>query len=179
LFLDKQGSYVPIDHIRGVLSEICVPLAGRCILRLQMQDATSSSSNDALMIEFELCIGLLFKPLRHHVTELLQPHAENLSAVWKSILSVLEEMLGDRSGDEGARTVPARLQQTMQELTNEHLQNAIMVLISAGALLDDTSGDLSSLTWESVKRMGVSTGSVNEWKQQAAASSTGASTEPV
>jgi hypothetical protein len=162
---------VPTKHLCRVLSELCVPLAGRCIVRLQMGGRTIEST-DNLMIEFELCIGLIFKPLRHHLHNVLETGG-SLSSIWQSVLAVLEELLRDEEQNspvsESGEKVPEKLKATMNDLANEHFQNAIMVLISAGVLLADSKapGDISAITWESVGRMGISEGSVVEWKQAA------------
>ena len=172
LFLDKQGRLVPIQHLCSVLSEVCVPVAGRCIARLQMGNSRVASA-DELLIEFELCIGLIFKPLRHHLKNALSTDA-SLSSIWMSVLLVLEELLTDKSEgeqpEEGSkRAIPKSLKTTMDDLANEHFQNAIKVLISAGVLLADSTspGDISSMTWEAAKKMGVSEGSLQEWRKAA------------
>jgi len=129
------------------------------------------------MIEFELCIGLIFKPLRHHLSRVVTSEGEgSLFSIWKSVLQVLEELLVEEKKDtpspERREKLPTNLKVMMHGLANEHLQNAIMVLISAGVLLSDSksSGDISSLTWESVDRMGISEKSVHEWKKAAKSS---------
>lgn len=128
------------------------------------------------MIEFELCIGLIFKPLRHHLSNVIA-NGGSLSSIWQSVLSVLEELLRDEERgsptSESKVRIPENLKATMNDLANEHFQNAIMVLISAGVLLPDSKvpGDISALTWESVVRMGINEGSIVEWKQQAAGQS--------
>jgi hypothetical protein len=175
LFLEKRKTAIPVAHVAGVLSEICVPLAGRCILRLQMGD-DSIENSDALMIEFELCISLIFKPLRHHLNTGMSAISDgNLSSIWKSVLSVLEELLREDSpsldSNEGQPSLPVNLKATMNQLVNEHLQNAISVLIAAGVLLSEgyskASEDISFITWESVGRMGIPESAVVEWRQQA------------
>jgi len=156
------------------LSDVCVPLAGRCIVDLQMSEGRIHSS-DELMIEFELCIGLIFKPLRHHLQNVIASEPTGgLPSIWKSVLSVLEELLGDDRGEsspEKQKVVPEGLILTMQNLANEHLRNAIIVLISAGVLMPDSSApmDVTSMTIESVGKMGISEAALREWKQEATA----------
>lgn len=175
LFLDRQVSLVPIPQICGVLTEICVPLAGRCITRLQFGDRMVASS-DELMIEFELCIGLIFKPLRHHLRDVLNA-GSSISPIWKSVLSVLEDLLTkkDESVEEEERrkSIPEGLKKTMNDLANEHLHNAIMLLITADVLLQDpkSSDEISIITWEAATRMGVSEKSLQQWKQAASQTS--------
>jgi hypothetical protein len=204
LFLDKNGGSVPPAHLSSVLSDVCVPLAGRRILKLQLGEGRFQSS-DELMIEFELCIGLIFKPLRHHLQNLLaNPSGEGIFSVWKSILSALEELLCDDDKkkkslggsssslaappEDGQRkpaaaaAIPKNLRDTMNNLANEHLRNAIEVLIASGILQSDSAdgdggdppaaaasstrspGDITSVTVDSVGRMGIAAGSIRGWK---------------
>lgn len=171
IFLDNQVNAVPVTHLCGVLSDVCVPLAGRCIARLQMGQGIASNSDD-LMIEFELCIGLIFKPLRHQLKNVIAADA-NLSAIWKSVLSVIEKLLSKRPTDlpegDNQSVVPESLLQTMDSLASEHFQSAIAVLMSAGVLLADSgvAGDISSITWETARRMGISDTALNEWRVSA------------
>lgn len=191
LFLDKNGSSVPTRHLSSVLSDVCVPLAGRRILKLQMGEGRFHSS-DELMIEFELCIGLIFKPLRHHLQSfLVGENGVGVLSIWKSVLSVLEEMLCEdksvnRNLDSSSSSeheqrmkvkIPKDLKDTMNNLANEHLRNAIKVLIASGVLLSDESvrpstasssslAELTTMTIGAVGRMGIQERSLREWKQQ-------------
>jgi hypothetical protein len=121
-----------------------------------------------MMIEFELCIGLVFKPLRHNLKRVVASGSDsNVSSIWKAVLSVIEDLVGANSGDtEEESALPESLRRTMQELATEHLQNAIKVLMSVGAIMPDPKApnDLSSLTWESVGRMGIKKETIEEWK---------------
>lgn len=141
-------------------------------MSLQLRDP-SIETTDQLMMEFELCIGLIFKPLRHH-SQSLKENGSSLPSIWQSVLVVLEDLLSDKESasplpEERREHIPESLKKTMDSLANEHLQNAIMVLLSTGVLFADSKapGDLTAITWESVSRMGVSDGAVQEWKQQA------------
>lgn len=170
LFLDRQVGIVPIPQICGVLTDICVPLAGRCITRLQFKNGAESSS-DELMIEFELCIGLIFKPLRHHIRDVLST-GSNISPIWKSVLSVLEDFLTEKAEpgvEDERRPISRNLKKTMNDLLNEHFRNAIMLLITAGVLLLDpkSSNEISTITWEAATRMGISEKSLQQWKEAA------------
>lgn len=171
IFLDKNMGSVPPSNLCVVLSEVCIPLAGRCILKLQMGEGRFHSA-DELMIEFELCIGLTFKPLRHHLQNVIASGPmDNVASIWKSVLSVLEELLSEDRGDsspEKQTVVPEGLRATMHNLANEHLRNALMVLMSAGVIMSDkSSGDITSITIESVGRMGISEASLQEWRDAA------------
>lgn len=170
LVLDRQVGIFPSPQICDVLTEVCVPLAGRCITRLKFGNGAESSS-DELMIEFELCIGLIFKPLRHHVRDVLSSDS-SISPVWRSVLSVLEDFLAEKDApgvEDQRRPISKRLKNTMTDLLNEHFQNAITLLISAGILFLDSesSNEISKLTWEAAKKMGISESSLKKWKEDA------------
>lgn len=168
VFVDKQDAPVPIESVCSVLSEVCVPLAGRSVIRLQT-GLDGTSSTDELMIEFELCIGLVFKPLRHNLKSFIASGStnSNLLAVWRAVLTVIEELLGtSKTNPDEEGSLPDSLRKTMQDLATEHLQNAIQVLMSYGAIFSEpkTPNDLSSITWDSVSRMGIGAETVESWK---------------
>lgn len=173
LFLDKEGAVVPCEPLSGALREVCLPLAGRRIMRLQWRDPTITSS-DELLAEFELCIGLIFKPFRHHLTHILEP-AGNLFSIWKLVLKVLEDLAQDHEEEdlfqEKSEVIPDHLKAVMVNRGHEHLHNAVLVLISEGVLVGDSShrNDITSFTWDSAARMGVSEATLLQWKKQAAA----------
>jgi hypothetical protein len=93
---------IPTDQLCLILSEICIPLAGRRIVQLQRYSNSrdvSITSIDQLMMEFELCIGLIFKPLRQHIHSIIAMTSTTvaapngyLSLVWMTVLSVLEHL---------------------------------------------------------------------------------------
>jgi hypothetical protein len=143
----------------------------------------SVTTTDQLMMEFELCIGLIFKPMRHHLKGLNKSNGtseSNLFLIWRSVLSVLEELLCDPQSSVSepstpeqrkAVVIPDNLKATMDSLANEHFQNAIQVLISNRVISSEpqSPGDITALTWASVVRMGVmSDGDLQAWKQKAA-----------
>jgi hypothetical protein len=141
-----------------ILSEICIPLAGRRIIQLQKYSNAkdvSITSIDQLMMEFELCIGLIFKPLRHHLPNIIATTttigiAPNgyLSLIWLAVLSVLENLfhpstaatiehdpIGDEyNSDRHNSVLSDDLIATMNSLVKEHLQSAIQALVSLGVL---------------------------------------------
>ena len=163
MFLDRQNAVVPVPHLCRALTEICVPLAGRCIVSMQLGHG-SIPSTDELMIEFELCIGLIFKPLRHHLKKALTEDVEtHIFPLWKSVLAVLEELLSVESSEERSH-LSESLRKTMHDLATEHLQNAVVMLVSSGVLVD-TKGDTGMLiaTKASVRRMGISQETLDVW----------------
>lgn len=120
------------------------------------------------MIEFELCIGLIFKPLRHHLSRALTDHLESdVFPLWNAVLNVLEELLApDDSQDR--RGLSEALRKTMHDLATEHLQNAIVMLASSGVLLVDgpkSDSGISNTTEAAVLRMGVSKDTLCGWMQ--------------
>lgn len=168
LFLHNRGKSIPPEHVCRALSDICVPMAGRRILRLQIRDPSVETS-DQLMMEFELCIGLIFKPLRHHLQYLIESGG-SFQGIWKAVLAQLEKLLGaNESSSKGEDTIPMKLRETMNNLANEHLQNAIQILLSSGVLSKDGAapGDITTHTWESIGRMGVSQETLAQWKEEA------------
>lgn len=172
LFLENRG-VVPTSQMSGVLSEVCVPLAGRRIIGLQMGETVTTQSTDALMIEFELCIGLIFKPFRYHLKMVEdEGSARCLPMIWKSVLQVLEDVFQQneaRNPEDQAPAIPKKLKATMHQLANEHLQSAVTGLINSGVLLSDgnTPGDISDLTWTSIGKMGLPESAVAEWREKA------------
>lgn len=152
LLIHNRGKVIPSEQLCKALSEVCVPMAGRRIMRLQIRDP-SVATTDQLMMEFELCIGLIFKPFRHHLKSFGD---SSFPSVWKAILDALEELLATKEntvlGDEPS--IPVQLKNTMNSLANEHLQNAVQILLTGGFL--DSKNDLTKATWESLCRMGLS-----------------------
>lgn len=176
-FLDKRGSSAPTVYLCNVVVELCIPLAGRRIADLRSGNAQVYSANE-LMIEFELCIKLMFKPLRHNITRVAAANGDALG-LWKSILAVLEGLLKEETVKAPPPSTPGEgtlvtdgLLKTMNELANEHLQNAIMLLIAEDLITSSeaaSSGGLTSVTWEFVGRMGFCKNFVDEWKKAAEA----------
>lgn len=95
-------------------------------------------------------------------------------------MAVIEDLLGaGNNPEEDEAALPESLRRTMQDLATEHLQNAIKVLMSAGAILSEpkTPNDLSSLTWDSVVRMGIEKETIDLWKASSAEASDHPSSE--
>jgi hypothetical protein len=139
-------------------------------MRLQWRDPSITSS-DELLAEFELCIGLIFKPFRHHLTHIHEP-AGNLFSIWKLVLKVLEDLAQDPEDDdlfhETKEVIPDHLKAVMINRGHEHLHNAVLVLISERVLVGDSHrNDITSFTWDSASRMGISEASLFQWKKQA------------
>jgi hypothetical protein len=107
-------------------------------------------TTDEFKIEFELWIGLVFKPLRHHLKKIVE-ESRNFLSLWKTVLAILEELLSDANGE----TAPDELLLAMMELANEHLRNSIMVLSAVGVLECDSNSpdDITAITWDSVRKI--------------------------
>lgn len=164
-FLDKQGGFIPIPYLCQTLGKLCIPLAGRGILELR-GGGIQVENPDELMIELELCIGLIFKPLRHHLKSLISEGEAVLLTLWAPILDALKEIL---KAPEAEATDGNTLRST-NELTVEHLRNVITVLIGYGVLKaePEAGNDFTALTWEAVGDMDSCKDFLTEWKEEAA-----------
>jgi hypothetical protein len=174
-FLDKRGGLLPVEILCEVLGNVCIPLAGKRIMELRADDIYPENL-DTMMIELELCIGLIFKPLRHHVKTILNEDPAVLLALWAPTLGVLREVLKEPSaqnvsipGSENGESPSRKIIQTANELTLEHLRNVIMVLISFRVLKgeEESPDDLTAQTWKAISEMGYCKPYLNEWKQAA------------
>jgi hypothetical protein len=170
LFLNTEGNSIPLEPLCSALKETCIPLAARRILRLQVRDSTITTSDD-LLTEFDLCIGLLFKPLRHHLNH-IAVSKYHVSSIWKLVLKSLEDFFVDDETHEnyegGQEFIPIALKSSMATHVYQHLQNAVFVLMSAEIIVveSNTSDDLTALTWASVIKMGVNSETLAEWKEK-------------
>jgi hypothetical protein len=172
-FLDKRVGVIPMNHLCDALGNLCIPLAGRRIIQLR-EGGVPAENFDELMIELELCIGLIFKPLRHHLQHVVNEGRVVLLSLWTPILDVLKDILKEPESDDapprenGDRNTDKLLQST-NELTLEHLRNVIMVLISFGVLKAEPQDpdDITALTWDAVANMDFCKNFLDEWKQAA------------
>eukprot|EP00339_Tiarina_fusa_P025497 CAMPEP_0117064884 /NCGR_PEP_ID=MMETSP0472-20121206/45332_1 /TAXON_ID=693140 ORGANISM="Tiarina fusus, Strain LIS" /NCGR_SAMPLE_ID=MMETSP0472 /ASSEMBLY_ACC=CAM_ASM_000603 /LENGTH=1197 /DNA_ID=CAMNT_0004785235 /DNA_START=66 /DNA_END=3658 /DNA_ORIENTATION=+ len=172
-FLDKRVGLIPINHLCTILGELCIPLAGQRIIELREGKAHAETFNE-LMIELELCIGLIFKPLRHHLKNVVGEGQSVLLSLWNPILGVLQEILKEPDAANGvsgdsAHHESKKVIQSTNELTLEHLRNVIMVLIDFGVLKAESEapGDITALTWDAVSKMDYGKSFLEEWKQAA------------
>lgn len=167
-FLDKRVGCIPINHLCAILGEICIPLACERIMDLR-EGKVPHNGIDEEMIELELCIGLIFKPLRHHLKNLVNEEQIVLLSLWNPILNALQEVLKEP----GAEKDLSRINQSANELTLEHLRNVILVLIEFGVLKAEPEepDDVTAITWEAVSKMDFGKKFLEEWKQQAASQS--------
>lgn len=169
LFLEKQAGFIPISHLCDSLGQLCIPLAGRGIVELR-EGRIRVESFDELMIELELCIGLIFKPLRHNLKDVVGEGEEVLLLVWKPILDVLKDILNDSSSNEARDSgLPAEALRSINELTVEHLRNVVHVLSDFNILKaePEAEGDITQLTWDAIESMPPCQGFVKEWKEGA------------
>ncbi len=171
-FLENQGGLIPIVHICQALGQICIPLAGRRIAEL-LNNRDEAETQDEDMIELELCIGLIFKPLRHHVQNIVNEGTHALMTLWKPTLDVLkivfnEPISVDSTAENGADDTKYKFQ-PFNELALEHLRNVIMVLINYDVIhaAPHEDGDITSLTWSAVAEMECCKKFLEEWKQAA------------
>ena len=172
-FLDKRGGLIPVNHLCDALGKLCIPLAGRRIMEIR-DGVVQFEDIDELMIELELCIGLIFKPLRHHLQNVVHEGGQVLQSLWSPVLGVLKDVLNapksdsSPSGDSGHAN-PDEVLKATNDLTIEHLRNVIMVLISFGVLTEESHspGDITALTWEAVSKMDCCKDFLEEWKKAA------------
>lgn len=179
-FIDKQGRSIPADQLCKVLREICFPLAGNQLSEIFKNEIATVDRQEEVMIEFELCISLIFKPFLHHLKRILKADVD-LFSVWCCILKIMEHLLGSDNSDhreerkdKNSRDMRAsKLILMSKELASEHLRNAITVLIASGVLKGEpkSPNDISAVTWAAVDNMTFCTDeTVEEWKQQSAMS---------
>ena len=159
---------VPLEEICFALGRLCVPMAGRRVVELRDQ-ASISDSIDDLVIEIELCVGLIFKPLRHYVQDLVGVGSDCVLSVWSPILDVLKPILSDPSDIEHGSS---KVFDSSRELTLEHFQNVIMVLINDGVLSSqDAASDLTSITWKAIEEMEFCKPHLEAWQKAASENS--------
>ncbi|KAG7356851.1 RalF-like Dot/Icm system translocated protein [Nitzschia inconspicua] len=172
-FLDKRGGLIPIGIICDVLAETCTPMAGTRIV--EMRDGNLSPEHlDAMLIELELCIGLIFKPVRHHIKAVISADPPVLASLWFPTLDTLKMVMGEGSQDTGKDGSPRSVMvKTVNELTMDHLRNIITVMISFGVLRSGEEGsvlkdDISEQTWNAISAMEFCRTAVAECKLAAA-----------
>jgi len=155
---------IPVHHLCEILGTVCIPLAGRRVTDLRKHDIQDVDLNE-LTIEMELCIGLIFKPLRHHLQTIAEGGQDLLLSIWSPILDVLKSILDNPDPEKPSSDHD--MLKTTNELTIEHLRNVIMVLIGFGVLQADSSDEISTLTWTSISDIECCKSSIEEWKQAA------------
>ena len=170
-FLDKRGGLLPVGIVCEVLGNVCIPLAGKRIVQLRTGEIYPEGL-DAIMIELELCIGLIFKPLRHHMKTIVNLDPIVLLALWAPTLGVLKEILKEpelKPGADDGNSASHKIVQSTNELTLEHLRNVVMVLISFGILKgeEEFPDDLTAQTWTAISEMDYCKSFLDEWKQAA------------
>jgi hypothetical protein len=176
-FLDKHGSHIPTEEVCKVLIEVCIPLASRRLEILWQRMSLLDYDIDEVMIEFELCIGLIFKPLLHHLQNIQKEG--DLILLWKCVLSVLETLFNDepdvpvedttRRAELGKDDEQDRRLIEAKNLAHDHLRNAIMVLIGCGVLHVEPEqvGDLTDITWDAINKISFAKRALDEWKKAA------------
>jgi len=176
---DRQGAAVAPWQLYTIVQNTCVCVAGfRINALLKYEDIEEF---EEIMIELELCISLVFKPLLHYLKTLVQVE-DKFPILWESVLHVMEQLLGDETISSPSHEASDKIlvQQnsltrenlltTTKELGSEHLRNAVMVLMSYGIIDGEGSSpskthDLSALTWNAISSMSFCSVSVEEWKQ--------------
>jgi len=175
-FLDKQVGQLPVEILCEVLGKVCIPLSRERVRELR-GGLTHADQLDATMVEVELCVSLIFKPLRHHMKIVIDKDPSVFLALWVPILNVIKEILEDVSIENNPLSKSPSSQKMThdtRELTIEHLRNVIMVLSSFGVLEgaaeEYIDGSISAQTWSLIEEMGYCKKFVDEWKGAAAKS---------
>mmetsp|Transcript_958 Transcript_958/g.2067 ORF Transcript_958/g.2067 Transcript_958/m.2067 type:complete len:1826 (+) Transcript_958:193-5670(+) len=171
LFLDKQAGQLPTEILCEVLGKICIPLSGERIQEIR-RGIISPDQLDVAMAEVDLCVGLIFKPLRHHVKVVVNDGPSTFLSLWVSMLNVIKRILDEESVESAKSPSNHKLTNHIRELIVEHLRNVIMVLSSFGILKglpeEYTDGSISDQTWSLIEDMVYCKRFVNEWKSAAA-----------
>ncbi|MGK3735233.1 MAG: hypothetical protein ACI8RD_002324 [Bacillariaceae sp.] len=174
-FLDRRAGLLPVKILCEVLGKMCIPLAGQRIIELG-KSIKHADQLDAMMIEVELCVSLIFKPLRHHMKIIINEEDPSLlMGMWIPTLNVIKEILNenftaeeDPSDMDPMTPIRSQMIKSTNELTMEHLQNVVMVLISYGVLkasAEEESTDDDSLSVETWKLIGEIPALDDEWKK--------------
>ena len=171
-FLDKQVGQLPVEILCDILGKVCIPLAGGRVKKLR-EGLAHADELDATMAEVELCIGLIFKPLRHHMKIVINEDPSVFLALWIPILNVTKEILEEDSVESNSMTKShssEKMAHDTRELTLEHLRNVIMVLSSFGALSTEyKDGSICAQTWSLIEQIRYCKKFVDEWKRAAEA----------
>lgn len=165
-FLDKRTGLLPEEIVCDVLAKVCVPLAGVRIV--EMRDGNVPLEHlDAMLMELELCIGLIFKPVRHHIKAIVDDPVL-LASLWIPTLDTLKVYMGEGSQDKSKDGSPhSVVVKTINELTMDHLRNIVTVLISFGVLRAG-GNEISEQTWKAISALEFCKTAVAEWKFAAA-----------
>lgn len=166
-FLDKQAGQLPVEILCEVLIKVCIPLAGERVKKLR-EALANADQLDATMVEVELCVGLIFKPVRHHMKIVINEDPSVFLALWIPILNVVKEILEDSEEPVTKSPLSKKMEHDTRELTLEHLRNVIMVLNSFGALSTEyKDGSIGAQTWSLIVQIGSCKKFVEEWKKAA------------
>ena len=165
--IDRHSDAVSINELCHILTIICLPKAGQRFEALAKEHETVKLSSDEVMIEFELCISMVFKPLLHHIKK-ISSNPKELVLIWTSVLDVMAKLLDLPSSDK-ISSDPSILQ-TTKELATERLRNALVVLVANGVLrcnidAEENPEDFSSLTWKRLGQIQYCEQHISDWKQ--------------
>eukprot|EP00536_Pseudo-nitzschia_multiseries_P009846 jgi/Psemu1/258490/estExt_Genewise1Plus.C_2860061 len=173
-FLDKEAGLLPVEILCEVLGKVCVPLAADRIIKLR-RGLRQPEQLDVMMVEVELCVSLLFKPLRHHMKSIASEKSSLLLGLWLPTLTAIKDILAEDTLENNPSSQTPEGQKIIQatnELIVEHLKNVIMVLISFGVLgetaEESSEMSISAVTWASMEETEILKKHVNEWKSAAA-----------
>ena len=175
-FLDKRAGLIPVKILCEVLGKMCIPFAGQRIIELG-KSIKHADQLDAMMVEVELCVSLIFKPLRHHMKIIINEEDPSLlMGMWIPTLNVIKEILNENStaeenpSDMGPMSpIRSQMIKSTNVLTIEHLQNVVMVLVSYDVLKaspeEESAGPDDSISVETWKLIGEIPALDDEWKK--------------
>ena len=162
MLLENHGSLIPLTSLCGALVQIRIPLCRRRIADLRAMEI-SIENRDEVMVELELCVSLLFKPLRHHVQNIIEEGSAALMLLWVPIMEAVKEVMNGGSVDAN------EIVKSSNELVLEHVRNVVMVLINLNVLGPESSDGegMALATWTSISEIEGCKEFVDEWKQAA------------
>jgi len=174
LFLDKHAGQIPVELLCEILGRVCIPLSGELIQGIRREDTIHPDQLDVVMIEVDLCVSLIFKPLRHHMKNIINYNSSTFLSLWVPTLKVIKNILDEDSTENNRSSKsPSSHKMTcdIRELTVEHLRNVIMVLSSFGILKglpgEYADDSISDQTWSLIEHIGYCKKYVKEWKNAA------------
>ena len=171
LFLDKQAGQLPTEILCEVLGKVCIPLSGELIQEIR-RESIRPDELDVAMVEADLCVSLIFKPLRHHMKVVVSNDPSIFLNLWIPMLNVIGTILDKDSEESSKSPSNEKMTSDIRELIVEHLRNVIMVLSSFGILKGSQEeygdGSISDQTWSLIEDMVYCKKFVNEWKSAAA-----------
>jgi len=185
ILVDRNSPTVRTDEICRILNDICIPMAGKRIMYLLNEMASSLEFHqEETLIELELCISIIFKPFVHHMKGWIS-NPNEFSTMWMSILDVISHLLTtsstikeDQNKETNSKVATMEtsysLLLTTQEFAAEHIRNAVMLLLSNGIIklmeedelvACDLEVDINVMTWKTMAKIPFCDKFFTEWRE--------------